>query len=122
MINSIEDLRSAGVLPTGPCSAWPQSRNVAGPGMQSQFAEPRATKVKAGIGKMAKGLVRGATEALAHGKVSKEIRDERWETCQQCPSLIAGSNRCAECGCFMAAKTWINADPKFLCPLQKFER
>lgn len=125
MINSIEDLRSAGVLPTGPVSAWPEWRNVAGSEMQSP--EPRQhsrevlhdTEVKASAGKMAQGLIASARHAM-NGRVSFEIREERYDICKACPHFIIDSKRCSECGCFMEAKTWLNADPDLLCPMKKW--
>lgn len=120
-----EELKSAGAYPVGPVSAWPQERNQQLMAQKSSGApaEPRhATKVKAGPIKMAKGLASSAATAVRHGKVSKEVREERWNTCQECPSLIKKSSRCAECGCMMQAKTWLNGNPKMLCPKQKWER
>lgn len=123
MINSIEDLRSAGVLPTGPCSAWPESRNRTGPGLASQSTVvAHDTKVQASVGQMAAGLINVAGQALQHGKVSFEIREERMETCRACPHFIEESKRCSQCGCFMEAKTWVAAKPSILCPKNKWKR
>lgn len=125
MINSVEDLRSAGVLPTGPVSAWPESRNVAGPGMTRQT--PPATpvehdkRVKVSAGQMARNAAQSARQALG-GRVSEEIRNERLDICKSCKHFIEKSSRCSECGCFMVAKTWLNADPKQLCPKKKWDR
>lgn len=80
------------------------------------------TKVKASLGRMAGGVLRAAGQALTHGKVSEEIRNERYDTCKQCPHFIEESKRCSECGCFMEAKTWIGGDPKKLCPKKKWAR
>ena len=74
------------------------------------------------MGRMARGLVKTAGQAIRHGKVSEVIRNERYETCKACPAFIEGSKRCSECGCFMEAKTWVGGDPKALCPLKKWER
>jgi hypothetical protein len=126
MINSIEDLRSGGVLPSGPVSAWPQSRNAPGPEMKKAWHDrdiaKHDTQVKAGLGDMAKGLVKVAAQAVSHGRVSEEIREERMETCRQCPHFIEDSKRCSECGCFMEAKSWVGGDPKGLCPKAKWVR
>ena len=130
MIESIEDLRSAGVLPIGPVSAWPKERNVAGKGMQGNFQKagykkPTKThdqKVNAGLLKMAKGLATVSAQAVANGKVSSEIREERYDTCKACPHFIEDSKRCSECGCFMQAKTWVAGNPDMLCPKQKWSR
>lgn len=119
MINSIEDLRSAGVLPTGPVSAWPKSRNVAGEGMKRMVENP---KVKATPQQLASGLAKTALQGIRHGKVSAEVREERYDTCKACPAFRQNDKRCSECGCFMEAKTWIGGDPDQLCPLKKWER
>ena len=119
-----EELKSAGTYPTGPCSAWPQHRNeqLAKAYPQSQERKVKhATKVKASFGDMAKNLAKSSKMAL-NGKVSKEIREERYDTCKNCPAFIEKSKRCSECGCFMEAKTWLKADPNELCPLKKWAK
>ena len=124
MINSIEDLRSAGKLPIGPVSAWPQERNVAGPEMQKAGGVVQEVihdkELKLGFGQMMKGAVKIAGQAITHGKVSEEIRNERYDICKQCPHFIEESKRCSECGCFMEAKTWVAGNPKSLCPKKKW--
>jgi len=122
-----EELKSAGVYPSGPVSAWPQERNrdlhaAVSNRVDKELAKGRATKVKAGAGKMVGGLLKTAGQAMRHGKVSEVIRNERYETCKACPAFIEGSKRCSECGCFMEAKTWVGGDPNMLCPLKKWER
>lgn len=96
------------------------------PALLRAGAEPlpdneRATKVKASAASMAKGLVKNMGTAIMKGKVNKNIRDKRMATCEACPSLIKKTKRCAECGCFMTAKTWLAGDPNLLCPLKKWE-
>ena len=81
-----------------------------------------AQTVKPGLLEMGKNLMKTGAQAIANGKVSEEIRDERYETCKNCPFFIEDSKRCSECGCFMEAKTWIGGDPKQLCPKKKWER
>ena len=115
-----EELKSAGAYPAGPCSAWPQERNTAL--TDAMAGKARATKVKATPGQMVGGLLRTAGQAVASGRVSSEIREERYDTCKKCPAFIEGSKRCSECGCFMEAKTWVGGDPKALCPLKKWSR
>jgi hypothetical protein len=126
MIESIEDLRSGGVLPTGPVSAWPKSRNIAAASMakswQANSAAENANKITTGLGKMAAGLIRTTGQAIMNGKVSAEIREERYDTCKQCNYFIEESKRCSECGCFMEAKTWVGGDPNMLCPKSKWKR
>lgn len=113
-----EELKSAGVYPMGPVSAWPQERNE----QIHEAAGARVTRVKVSAGKMAGGLLRTAGQALRHGRVSKEIRNERYETCKACPAFNSDSKRCGECGCFMEAKTWVGGNPNMLCPLKKWSR
>lgn len=122
-----EMLSCDGVLPTGPVSAWPKDRQDAlmkayKTEVEEGEKDKQATKVKASLGQMAKGLVKTAGAAVAGGRVSSEIREERMATCNNCPSLIRKTSRCSECGCFMQAKTWMNADPEILCPLNKWAR
>jgi hypothetical protein len=126
-MNLPEELKSAGVYPQGPCSAWPEERNIdlhrrIKAHGKKDLAKGHATEAKAGAGKMAGGLLRTAGQAMRHGKVSEVIRNERYETCKACPAFIEGSKRCSECGCFMEAKTWVGGDPNMLCPLKKWER
>ena len=71
---------------------------------------------------MARGLIRTTGQALKHGKVSSEVREERYDTCKKCPFFDAESKRCRDCGCFMEAKTWVGGDPNQLCPKQKWSR
>ena len=122
-----EELKSAGVYPTGPVSAWPQERHVSLMNFttaqkQAEKPQQQAAKVKAGVGQMAGGLLRTAGQGLMNGKVSAEIREARYETCKACPAFIKDSKRCGDCGCFMQAKTWVGGDPKKLCPRKKWEK
>lgn len=119
----VAELSCNGVAPSGPVSAWPESRHRAmvKESMKKNGAK-HATKVNAGIGKMAKGLVQVAGQAVRSGKVTEEIRNERYDTCKGCPFFIEDSKRCSECGCFMEAKTWIGGDPDMLCPQKKWSR
>lgn len=121
MAIDIEQLRSGGTLPSGPVSAWPKARNQQLAG-ESRSNAARAKKVNAPTGKMAKGLLRTARQAVMNGKVSAEIREERYNTCKACPAFIEDSKRCADCGCFMEAKTWVGGDPNMLCPQKKWSR
>ena len=115
-----EELKTAGVYPTGPVSAWPKARHDQL--MASQSSVKHETQVKAGIGKMASGLLSTAGQAIRRGKVSAEIREERYDTCKACPFFVEKSKRCSECGCFMETKTWVGGDPNKLCPKQKWKR
>ena len=120
-MNFREELKSAGVYPSGPVSAWPQSRNEALLA-DHQGRVQAARNSSPSVGKMAKGLLKTAGQAIRHGKVSAEIREERYNTCQACPFFDAESKRCKDCGCFMEAKTWVGGNPKMLCPQKKWSR
>tara|TARA_Y100001973_G_C5196194_1_gene334419 strand:+ start:1700 stop:2083 length:384 start_codon:yes stop_codon:yes gene_type:complete len=114
-----EELKSAEVYPTGPVSAWPQERhNDLVLRMNGETAQP----VRASFKDMAKGLVRTAGQGIRYGRVSGEIREERYDTCKKCPYFLEDSKRCSECGCFMEAKTWVGGDPDLLCPKKKWSR
>ena len=114
---SPEVFRSAGVLPSGPVSAWPQERNNNLLEAQAEKKSSRlAKKVKATAGQMTRGAIRNAQQATVNGLVSKKVREARYDTCKSCPFFIKESKRCSECGCFMEAKSWINGDPDVLCP------
>ena len=121
-----EELKSAGVYPTGSVSAWPKERhdrlmkemNRLHPGQYKKGA----THVKASAREMITGFSKATGQAVRFGKVSREIRNERMDTCRNCPSFIKDSKRCSECGCMMEMKTWIGGNPNTLCPLQKWSR
>lgn len=119
MAIDIEQLRSGGELPSGPVSAWPKERNEE---LIAARRPKRDTKVKVGAMRMARNLADTAAQAARSGKVSAEVREERYETCKACPHFIEDSKRCSECGCFMEAKTWVGGNPKALCPKQKWSR
>lgn len=134
-----EALKSADTYPTGPVSAWPKERkrevlaiyesiHGATPGESEgasaealQKIDPHKT-IKANRRQMAGNLMRVAGQAIRHGKVSSEVREERYDTCKACPFFNAESKRCNDCGCFMEAKTWVGGDPKMLCPQEKWSR
>ena len=120
-----EELKSGGAYPEGPCSAWPRSRNAELTGLQPNTKKAKTGTVELkppGIRKMAGGLMRTAGQALANGRVSKEIREARYDTCKSCPFFDEESKRCNDCGCFMEAKTWVGGDPDMLCPQKKWEK
>lgn len=141
MFNLSEELKSGGVYPTGPVSAWPQERNeklqaeitalesarfskqTPEIGMRPLESKSTSAKVKTpSVGRMAKGFMRTAGQAMVNGKVEREVREERYDTCKACPFFNPESKRCNDCGCFMEAKTWIGGDPDMLCPQKKWSR
>ncbi|MEK9985830.1 MAG: hypothetical protein VW879_13915 [Opitutae bacterium] len=125
-MNIGRELMTDGVMPAGRGCGWPKVRHdrlflMAGSDLKDE--KPKKDKhVKAGLGSMAKGVIKSTYQAVANGKVSKEIREERYAICQQCPHFIEDSKRCSQCGCFMEAKTWIGGDPDQLCPKAKWPR
>lgn len=124
----LDALSCEGVAPSGPVSAWPKSRNESLHRMMVGGSEKKADqiihaeKVEASTGQMAKNIVKAAKTAIRGGKVSQEIYEERYSTCQSCPSFIEKSKRCSKCGCFMKAKAWLNGPKANLCPLDKWSR
>lgn len=47
----------------------------------------------------------------------EKVADQRLEICRACPELIQLTTQCRKCGCFMAAKTKLEAAK---CPLGKW--
>lgn len=112
----VDELSCDGVIPSGPVSAWPKERH------EQLIASTAPKKKMPGVGAMARGLAQTAGQAVRHGKVSAEVREERYKTCKSCPLFDANSKRCTDCGCFMEAKTWVGGDPTILCPQSKWSR
>ncbi len=118
-----EEMKSGGVYPTGPVSAWPRERHQKLLRVSGRQVESRAQpKISATSAQMAKGVLKTGIQAIRHGKVSSEIREERYNTCKSCPAFNEDSKRCSDCGCFMEAKTWVGGDPSLLCPQKKWSR
>lgn len=46
-----------------------------------------------------------------------EESKRRFDICKQCPELLAVTNQCKKCGCFMSVKTKIDASK---CPEGKW--
>jgi hypothetical protein len=49
--------------------------------------------------------------------VSEDLAKQRFDTCLSCPELINITKQCKKCGCFMSAKTKLEAAK---CPLGKW--
>jgi hypothetical protein len=49
--------------------------------------------------------------------VSKELADQRFSICMQCPELLKIAKQCKKCGCIMTLKTKLK---KAECPLHKW--
>lgn len=50
-------------------------------------------------------------------KASEELATQRLNICKACPELIKITGQCKQCGCFMGAKTTLEAAK---CPLGKW--
>lgn len=50
-------------------------------------------------------------------RTPEEEANARYETCLACPELIQLTKQCKKCGCFMAAKTKLQAAT---CPIGKW--
>ena len=50
-------------------------------------------------------------------KVTEEVANNRMAICRECPEFIKATSQCKQCGCFMNAKTKIEAAT---CPLSKW--
>lgn len=48
---------------------------------------------------------------------NEEVSSERYSICKECPELVKLTKQCKKCGCFMAAKTKLQAAT---CPLGKW--
>lgn len=118
-----EELKSAGVYPVGPVSAWPRERNdELGRMFTSKGQEKPAKPSKLTAGRLATNLAKTAGQALMNGKVSAAVRKARYDTCKACPAFNPSSKRCNDCGCFMEAKTWVGGNPRQLCPREKWSK
>lgn len=114
--------------PKGPCCAWPKERNdqiyanpVTGEPLvefaSSEILDSDGQKIKASALDMAAGIMRTTVQVMKKGKLDQATRDARYSKCMDCKSFIKSSKRCAECGCFMQAKTWVAGAT---CPLGKW--
>jgi hypothetical protein len=48
---------------------------------------------------------------------TEDVSSERYSICKACPELVKLTKQCKKCGCFMAAKTKLQAAT---CPLGKW--
>jgi hypothetical protein len=49
--------------------------------------------------------------------VTEEVSNERYSICKGCPEFVNLTKQCKKCGCFMVAKTRLEAAT---CPLGKW--
>lgn len=66
---------------------------------------------------MAQTVTASAAQFVASGgkTVSRDVREERLSICKLCPQY--DGTRCIQCGCFIAAKTWMEHEK---CPAAKW--
>jgi hypothetical protein len=50
-------------------------------------------------------------------RAEKELAEQRYSICNECPELIKLTKQCKKCGCFMLAKTKLQLST---CPLGKW--
>lgn len=55
----------------------------------------------------------------ATAPLSEEERNVRYDICKSCDHFVSLTNQCTECGCFMAAKTYL---PFTECPVGKWNK
>lgn len=56
-------------------------------------------------------------DAIQGDRVTKEVRDQRYELCKNCEHLYAPTQNCQKCGCFVRLKIWL---PSQHCPIHKW--
>ncbi len=68
---------------------------------------------------ISKTVIKATTNTIQAKTIitEKDLSSKRLEICEKCPSLIKSSRRCAECGCFVSAKTQFQFEE---CPLEKW--
>jgi hypothetical protein len=64
-----------------------------------------------------KQRLQGLKDAAA--PLSEEERNVRYDICKSCEHFVSLTNQCTECGCFMAAKTYL---PFAECPVGKWNK
>jgi hypothetical protein len=52
-------------------------------------------------------------------KLPEEERNVRYDICKSCEHFISLTTQCTQCGCVMAAKTYL---PFSSCPIGKWEK
>jgi hypothetical protein len=85
--------------PAAPVTAAPQPQQYPGAWTMAQTFTASATQFVASGGKV----------------VGRDVREQRLSICQTCPHY--DGTRCIQCGCFIAAKTWV---PHEKCPAGKW--
>jgi hypothetical protein len=85
--------------------------------LRNRFTTPSLAKQAASLGRAVVNECRGIAAGV--DPVSDEQKAARLTICAGCEFLIAAENRCAKCGCLLAAKAAMRTQS---CPLGKWER
>lgn len=118
---STSGLRSSGLQPLPQPTASPPPSVAAAvatsPAPPAATSQPAIQQQYPGVWTMAQTFTASAAQFAAGGlqTVSREIREERLSICKMCPQF--DGTRCIQCGCFIAAKTWM---PNEKCPAEKW--
>lgn len=99
-----------------PVAAATVAEPAVSPAQASSTATPAAASYP-GVWTMAQTFTSSAVQFAASGgkTVSRDVREQRLSICQTCPQY--DGTRCIQCGCFIAAKTWV---PHEKCPAGKW--
>ena len=97
--------------PASPTNAAPQTN------AQPAAENNQAATQYPGVWTMAQTFTASAAQFVAGGlkTVSRDVREQRLSICKMCPQY--DGTRCIQCGCFIAAKTWV---PHEKCPAGKW--
>lgn len=126
MFNGIEDFAYVNedgslVMPSGPCSIWPQERGQLSPEILKKIADGRINakftqeaKLEPGLAEMAKGAAGSLFDLAVSGVASKELQEERYQACTRCPFFIKKTKQCSKCGCVMPFKVKVK---DAVCPV-----
>jgi hypothetical protein len=116
---STAGLRASGLKPVPPAPAAQAPVAAAPPAVAAKPAtsQPAVQQQYPGVWTMAQTFTASASQFAASGgkTVSREVREERLAICKMCQQF--DGTRCIQCGCFIAAKTWM---PHEKCPAGKW--
>lgn len=106
----------APVVPAQPVKVSVLSASPA-PATQPATQQAQVATSYPGVWTMAQTFTASAAQFVASGgkTVTREVREERYFICKMCPQY--DGTRCIQCGCFIAAKTWV---PHEKCPAGKW--
>jgi hypothetical protein len=85
--------------------------------LRKKFTTPSLGKQVLSLGKAVANECRGMAAGV--DPVTDTQKNQRLSICAGCEFFIAGENRCAKCGCKLAAKAAMRSQS---CPLGKWQR